>query len=144
MPPRSSARAHRPARAAASAAFRTGLRQRARAVLELEQRERAARFLAFPVQASGDHQVQHEVQIAVEVEHDAFSQSRETDDGFAVDIGKRGNRGPQQEGIEDTDRRQPLTAQQAFEAFDVDRDVGKLRHASMIRSACMSLLQARL
>jgi asparagine synthetase B (glutamine-hydrolysing) len=111
---------------------------RKRAAIEFEQRQRAARFLAFPVQASGDHQVQHEVQIAVEVEHDAFSQSRETDDGFAVDIGKRGNRGAQQEGIEDTDRRQPLAAQQAFEAFDVDRDVGKLRHASMIRSACMS------
>src|SRR6267142_669335 len=58
-----------------------------RAVVELEQRERDApwrlRLCLEPTQAPGDHQVQHQVQRALQHEHDALADAPDLGDTLA-------------------------------------------------------------
>lgn len=110
------------------AALGAGLGERQRAILELEKGERVARFLAGPVQASGDHEVQHEMQVAFQAEHNTLADARDIDDFPAMCVPDGRHRRPQKKGVEQPDGRQAIAPEQPLQVLDVDRDVGKLGH----------------
>ena len=107
------------------APLRAGLGERQRAVLELEERERAARLLAGPVQAAGDHQVQHEEELVLEPEDDALAEPGQPRTVLPSTAAKGGTAVRSRNGLKSPTapaggRNPPL------QALEVDSKVGKL------------------
>jgi hypothetical protein len=86
---------------------------------ELEQRQGVAAFLARPMQAAGDHQVQHEEQVVLQPEDDALAQPPQGAHSFSVNHPDRRHRGAQQEWVEELDADQALAADQALQAVEI-------------------------
>jgi len=114
------------------APLRTGLGQdeRARREIERGQADLAAELGArgLPVEPPGDHQVQHQEQIALEADHDALAEAREPDDTAA---GRRRDRRidrAKQERAREPHALEGRAHDPRLERLDVDGDVGQLRH----------------
>jgi hypothetical protein len=86
------------------------------------------------MQPSGDHQVQHQPQIAVKAYRYAFSDAAQRRHNTAVDTAERRVRSPEQEGTCDTHLLETLTENSRFERADVGGDVGQFRHESTVRA----------
>ena len=121
------------------ALLRALLREEQRADGEVEGRQPAAlgdRDVALaPAQPAGDHQVEDQEQLAVELEHDALADAAGTADRLPLH-GRDGRvHGAQEERARETNRLERLAADRALERLDVDADVGQLGHALMISCA---------
>jgi len=111
-----------------------GFRKGEDAAIELQQRERIRRFLAWehPSQPAGDHQMQHEVQRAFEHEHDALADAADLGDALALGARDRRHRGAQDERVHELHPLQHAAGDTALQSFDVDRDVGQLGHTGSV------------
>ena len=89
---------------------------------------RQPRARALPVQAAGDHQVQHQEEIAVERDDDALAEARDPDHVAPTGVGERRVDGAEHERAGQAHALEPGPADARVERFDVDGDVGQLRH----------------
>ena len=83
---------------------------------------------ALPVQAPGDHQVQDQEEIAVERDDDALAEARDPDHVAPAGVGERRVDGAEHERAGQAHALEPGPADARVERFDVDGDVGQLRH----------------
>src|SRR4029453_18513364 len=81
-----------------------------------------------PVQPSGDHQVQHQEELALELEDDPLSHTAQTGHAAAFGLGDRRRDRPQQEGTPQPDLEHPTTFDSGRERRQVSEDVRKLGH----------------
>ena len=107
-----------------------GERQRAFRKIERGQRIAAAELggRLFPVQAPVDHQVQDEPQVVLEAERDALAEAAQPADVFASERAERGLGRAQQEWAGQAHARKRLIQDAPLQRFDVQDDVGQLRH----------------
>src|SRR5262249_57146859 len=82
-----------------------------------------------PVQPPGDHQVQDEEEVAVELEHDPLPQPAEPGDEPAGRRRERRVDRAQEERVREPDDADPLAPDARAEMVPVDDDGGELRHA---------------
>ncbi len=80
----------------------------------------------LPVEASGDHHVEDEVDVVVGSEGDPFTEAADLGDGVVAGGFGRGRDGSEQEGRQDTDGLDGLTEDAGVEGVDPDGDVGEL------------------
>jgi hypothetical protein len=78
--------------------------------------------------------VEDEPEIAIEADTDAFADTAELDNLLAVSVGECWVGGAEKKGTDDADGFESLAEDTFFERFDVNGDVGKLRHASSRRN----------
>src|SRR5579863_9626543 len=76
-----------------------------------------------PVEPSSDHQMQHQPQIVVQPNGDAFADTSQDSDGFACGARKWRISRTQQKGTDQSDMLQRLAKDALFERFNVDDDV---------------------
>ena len=131
------------------AAFGAGFGQHQRAVGEIERGEvvAAAEFrpAAAPVQPAGDHEMQHQPQIAIEADGDALADSAQFAHDATFDRGERRIGGAQQEDVRYANALERLADDARFERAEVSGNVGKLRHgARAIRQIARRHRQAQL
>ncbi len=116
--------------------LRTGLGQHQRAIGKIESRQilppAQLRVARAPVQASRDHQVQHQPEVAVEAESNPLSDATELPHGAALGAGQRRLRGSQQERARHPDMLKHLADHPRFESGEVGRDVGQFGHGYQI------------
>jgi hypothetical protein len=110
-----------------------GLREHQRAAAEFEdgQRGLAGRWLRArrkPLQAAGNHRVQHQKQLAIERNDDQLAESLGAHHATLFGRGNRWYRRAQQEGTENVQLPQHVAPDLGGQAFDIDRDVGQLGH----------------
>ena len=112
--------------------LRSGFCEDQRPVVEFERGERYAPrgFLVpgEPAQPPGDHQVQHDEQGALELEHDTLAQAPKTPDLPSLRRGDRRAHAAKDERIEEPDAFQRPSGEAIVETFDIDDNVGQLRH----------------
>ena len=82
----------------------------------------------LPMRAARDHQVQDGPEVVFEAEGDAFADTPELLDSLAAEGGGGRVGGSQQERAGDPHAFEFAAEQALLESFDVDRDVGQLRH----------------
>jgi len=103
-----------------------------RAVGEVEREERAPAADPpagpAPVQASGDHEVEDQEQIALEREHDPLPEAAQPDDAPALGAGDRRGDRAEEERAAQADALEALFLDTRRECREVREDVGKLRH----------------
>ena len=85
-----------------------------------------------PAQPPGDHQVQDEEQLAVELEDDPLAHPPQADDRASFDGGDRRLQRAHEERIADPQPLERLVQHPRGERFEVERDVGQFRHASLL------------
>ena len=85
--------------------------------------------MLVPLQAAGDHQVDHQEQLVLQREHDALAEPAQAEHLPALGRGDRRHGGAQQERVEQPDAQQAGAEDAALEALEVDGDVGKLGQA---------------
>src|SRR5579871_1086088 len=114
--------------------FCAGFREHEGAICEIERPEHifAGEFCidSAPVQATSDHQMQHEPQIAVESESDALADAPQLAHRAAVGVRQRRGRGAEQERRAEADAFEALADNPRIERDNVRRDVGEFRHDS--------------
>ena len=116
-----------------------GLCERERSRREIESRQILAppegRVGRPPMQAAGDHQVQHQPEVAIQADGDALSHSPQFANGSSRGFRERRRRGSKKKraGQPDAFKRQPHHAR--FERCNVSRDVRQFGHTS---PACMT------
>ena len=120
------------------AALAAGLRQDDRTVIEIEHRQRAARRLAVrrpPVQATGDHQMDHEEQrlVGIELDDHPLAEPADADDLATGQRRDRRDGGAQHESARQAQSTQRGAADLRGQTLDVHRDIGQFRHDSPIR-----------
>ena len=105
--------------------------------LEAGQRDARRQLLATlkPAQPAGDHQVQHEKKLGFETDHDALAEAAHRVDPPALGGGERRHDGAQHERADQAHAVEPLARDASVETFDIDDDVGQLRHATAVRYA---------
>src|SRR3990172_9151004 len=107
-----------------------GEKQRARG--EVERRvaifSRHGGAALLPVKAPGDHQMKHQEEIVFELEDDAFADTVEAENFLPLGSADRRIERAQQKRARQADFLKRLVEQPRFEGFDVDGDVGQLRH----------------
>src|SRR5215469_1147480 len=81
-----------------------------------------------PVQSSGNHQVQHEPEIAFQSNRDSFSNAPQSLDLASFHIRERRLHASQQKRTAETHSLQTLSDDAGLERGDVSRDIGQLRH----------------
>jgi hypothetical protein len=109
-------------------ALRSRLGERQSPVLELEDRQRAAPLLRRPLKTPGDHEVQHQEELAFECEHDSFAQSSQTGDRATFNRGNGRDCGAQEKGTGDAQGEQAAADDAAVEAVEVRGEIGQLGH----------------
>jgi len=87
-----------------------------------------------PVQAPGNHQVQHQLEILLHAEGDALADAPKPLHGLALHSLEGRLGGAQKEGARDADTFERLVEDAPLEGFNVNDDVGKFRHGSAILS----------
>ena len=119
------------------APLRPGLGEDQRSVLEFESGKRYAprRFLVLgePAQPSGDHEVQHQEQGAIELEHDALAHAAHAFHFPARDRIQGRRHAAQHEGAEKAQPLERSPGEAVFESLYVYGDVRKLGHAAFYR-----------
>ncbi len=89
-----------------------------------------------PMEASGDHEVQHKPAFVIESDGDALAQSLQVADKLTPGGLKRRTRRAQQEWTCQPDIFQPLPKNSRPQSFEIYNDVRKLRHDSPSCHAC--------
>ena len=121
------------------APLRAGFGENQRAILEVKCGEAdLARDLwtrlvcAFggPLEAAGDHQVNDEEQVALELPHEPLAKPPEGDDLLAVGLIDRRIEGADEERAGEPDALEPLTDDARLKRMQVQLDVWKFRHQS--------------
>ena len=113
-----------------------GLRERERSRREIESRQVLAplegRVGRLPMQAAGDHQVQHQPEVAIQADGDALSHSPQFAHGSSRGFreGGRGGSKKKRAGQPDAFERQAHHAR--FQRCDVSRDVRQFGHTSQL------------
>ena len=112
--------------------LRTRFGQYERPLRKVERRERRAagepRAPGTPVETARDHQMEDEVQVALEVEDDSLAEAAEPHDSLSDDRGDRRLEGPQQERAREPHLEERPSNHPGLERGQVGGDVGKLRH----------------
>nr|WP_293417094.1 hypothetical protein [Piscinibacter sp.] len=119
------------------AAFRACFGEHQRAGIELEGRQcRLRRFGAGgqPLQPAGDHQVDDEVQLALEGDHHPLAEPLDAGHWPPLGAADRRHRGTQHEGVRHAHTLQRGAVQPGRQALDVDGDVRQFRHAAQCAS----------
>jgi hypothetical protein len=114
-----------------------GLGQRERAAVELEEGERVARrrlALREPEQAAGDHQVDHDEEVAVERDHDALADPLDALHRAPAGRCDRRHAVRSRNGLSSRTASSRWPDDARREAVDVDRDVGQLGHRGSVPS----------
>src|SRR5438067_1171626 len=115
---------------------RAGFGQEERSVWKINRREIVlpARFYfrdcRQPMQAAGDHQMEHQPELIVELKGNALSDAPQCSHLFSFQNRDWRLRRPQDKWVSNTNRQQRLANGPFFEGFDVQGDVGKFRHGS--------------
>src|SRR5262245_27959156 len=86
----------------------------------------------LPAQPARDHQVQDEVQPAVEAEDDPLAETLEALDDLPLDRGGRRVDAPEEERAREAQALEPVTEDAPLERLDVDDDVRQFGHAGML------------
>jgi hypothetical protein len=81
-----------------------------------------------PLEATEAHQVEHEEELALELDHDALGEALHTGDAAALRVAPGGQRGAQEERRAELDLVEHVASDEALQALDVDGDVGQLGH----------------
>ncbi len=81
------------------------------------------------MQASGDHQMDHQPPVAFEADRDALADALERHDAPTVKRIDRRVEGPQQERVSDARRLQARSEQALLQRLEIDRDIRQLGHA---------------
>src|SRR5713101_5980223 len=89
----------------------------------------------FPVESSGNHQMEDEKQFAFEVPYDLFPDASQTDHPLMFRLSYRRVEAAHAEGNDDSDFLEGFTNNSGVEAFDINSDVGKLGHENEISKA---------
>src|SRR5579864_707156 len=89
----------------------------------------------FPMQPAGDHQVQDEIQVIIETPDDALSQPEHVVYSSAVQLAQGRLVRSQKKWAADFRLLQHLSPNPRPQPFDVDRNVGKLRHSTSLLKA---------
>ena len=84
--------------------------------------------MARNVLASGDHEMQYQVQLRFEADHDAFAEPLHRPDRAPLGVGDRGRDAAHNEHALEAHIFEPLTDQKGAQALDVDDDVRQFRH----------------
>src|SRR5262249_36376388 len=84
----------------------------------------------FPVQPAGDHEVQDQKQILFQLKNKPLTQAAQPYHGPALDLADVGLKATQQEGMFQPYALQPPAHDPALETFEINDDIGKLRHAT--------------
>ncbi len=84
---------------------------------------------ALPVQAAGDHEMQHQEEIARQLDDDPLAESREAGHRPACGRRKRRFDRAEREGTRQADAEKLRAADAGVERLDVDGDVGQLRQS---------------
>ncbi len=117
----------------AGALLLAGLRQQQRAAVEAEGGEGVAAAGpcsgGLPVQAPGDHEVQHQEQLVLEGDHDALAEALQADHRPPLGCLQRRVHRAQQGDAAQLDGLETPARDSRLEGLQIDRDVGKLRHA---------------
>src|SRR5439155_10342971 len=110
---------------------RLGQHERPGRELEGRQPDLAGRARArrSPVKATGDHQVEDEEELALELEDDALAEAAEPDDPPALRLADRRIDGADEKWGREPDTLERLPDHARGQVLDVDDDVGKLGHA---------------
>jgi hypothetical protein len=77
-----------------------------------------------PAEPAGDHEVDDDLVISFEVQHDALCHARDPHDLEIRELLRAGGDGPEQERARETDARERLSADAARDVLDVELDVG--------------------
>ncbi len=109
---------------------RFGQREPARVELEdgLRDARRRLRVAGHPAQPAGDHQVDHEEQLALEANDDALADPLDRAHAASLGACDRRHRGAQHERADDAHADERLSDDARSERFLVDGDVGQLGH----------------
>ena len=117
------------------ALLRAGLREQEAAVRKIESgktaRPRHLDAAGAPMQASRDHEVQHQPKVVIQANSDTFADPPELAHRFSFGARKRRGRSAQQKRTGQPHVLQRLAEDALFERFDVDDDVGEFRHGSV-------------
>ena len=81
-----------------------------------------------PAQAAGDHEVQHEEQLALELEDDTLADSANAQDSLPFRRSDGRGDAAQHEGVQEAHALERAPREAAFQMLDIDDDVGQLRH----------------
>ena len=115
------------------AAFAARFGEDQRAVREIERRQIELAGQAcparLPVQAAGDHQVDHKPQLVLEADRDPFAQAAQLANFLAGDRFKRRLERAKHKGTVDPHSFEFLPDDSSFKCLDIDRDVGQFGHA---------------
>ena len=106
--------------------LRAGLRQRQRAAIEFEGRQRSAP--AVPMQPARDHQVDREPQPVVETQGNAFTGSPHVGDRVSEECAHRRLHRTQKEGTANRRAAQIVSADASSQRFYIYFDIGEFRH----------------
>ena len=143
MPPRSNSRKRLLAaqRGAATRASWCRLGQEQRAVREIERGEAELARHGFapaglPAKAAGDHQVNHQEEIALELEHDALADAGARPHLFAERAREGGEKVRRRNGLFSRTAAKLLARDPAREVLDVDRYVRQLGHGGPFIGNC--------
>ena len=120
----------------ARALVRARLGEDQRAARKVERGEaplaRRARPALTPAEAPRDHQVEDQEQIALEREYDPLAEPAEAEHALSLGRGERRIDAAQERRTHDAHALERLAHAPRREAFDVDGDVGELRHREIM------------
>jgi hypothetical protein len=119
-----------------SLAFRSCLGEQQSTVVEIERKQTDLSgnlgALVLPPEPAGDHEVEHEEQFVLGLEHDTFSSTMQVDNGPTLQRRQRRVNRSQQKGRHQTDPLDGVTDDPRPQCVEVQQDVRQLRHTRVI------------
>lgn len=113
-----------------------GLGQQQRARIEIEDRQtqlaRDLRTGLFPAQTTGDHQVDDEEVLGVQLDRDPLAQAPQSDDPLAAALLERRIDRAQDERAGEAHALQDAVDDTRLEGLEIDRDIGQLGHGRIV------------
>jgi hypothetical protein len=80
------------------------------------------------VKASGDHEVEHEIEVPLQADDDSLPSAAQRGDDLTFDFGNGRGDASEQKGSADSHTLQSLVKQPRLQRLEVDLNVGELRH----------------
>src|SRR5262249_9412645 len=90
------------------------------------------RAAVLPFEPAGNHQVEHQEQVAVEAEHDSLTQAAQPEDAAALEFARRRFDGSDDEGVPQAEAIETRPRGARDERLEVGSDVRQLRHGSSV------------
>ena len=81
------------------------------------------------MQASGNHQVEHQPNVVFQTDANALAKPAQLDDDFSLNVSQRWDRRAQEKWARDTHMIETLAENPFLERFDVHNNVGQFGHA---------------